>query len=128
MTEPHECRNCENFDISTNKCLQHDTYGYDKNRECLHTDCKDWVQCSGFVPDMQAMIQQASAELNKVTEPVFIFSRHLFTVYLDTLKKHAEMYSKIADIVSSTDSQWDCDVKSAYMEIEKIVKGNLDYE
>ena len=128
QTTSKECKSCENFDLSTNKCLQHDTYGYDENKECLHTDCKDWTQCSGYVPDMQDMLHRISEGLDEVTEPEFIFSRQLFTVFLDTLKKYAEMYSKIADIVDNTDSHWGCDVKSAYMEIEKIVKGNFDHE
>lgn len=119
MSELHECKNCENFDLSTNKCLQHDTPGYDEHKNCMHIDCKDWIQCSGFVPDMQAMIHQAAAGLDKITVPTFIF---------DTFKKYAELYCKIEDIVNNTDSQWDCDVKSAYLEIEKIVKGNSGHE
>lgn len=119
MNEPHECKNCENFDLSTNMCLQHNEIGYDCAEHCLHIGCKDWIQCSGFVPDMQAMIHQATAGLDKITVPTFIF---------DTFKKYAELYCKIEDIVNNTDSQWDCDVKSAYMEIEKIVKGNTDHE
>ena len=103
MTEPHECKNCENFDLSTNMCLQHNEMGYDGDEHCLHIGCKDWVHCSGFVPDMG--------------EPD-----------VDYLRYKADMFDKIADIVSSTDSQWDCDVKSAYMEIEKIVKGNTKHE
>lgn len=100
MTESHECKNCENFDLSTNMCLQHDTYGYDEHRDWLQADCKDWIQCSGFVPDMN--------------EPDDV----------DSLRFKADMFDRIADIVNNTDSQWDCDVKSAYMEIEKLVKGN----
>lgn len=105
MSEIHDCTNCESFDHSTNKCL--------------HIGCKDWTLCPLFVPDMQDMIHQAAAALNKITVPKFIFN---------SFKKYAELYGKIEDIVNSTDSQWDCDVKSAYMEIEKIVKGNTDHE
>ena len=49
--ETHECKSCENFDLSTNVCLQHNEPGYNENKECLHKDCKDWTQCHGFVPD-----------------------------------------------------------------------------
>lgn len=104
QTTSKECKNCENFDLSTNKCLQHDTYGYDEHRDWLQADCQDWVQCSGFVPDM--------SEHDDV----------------DYLRYKADMFNKIADIVNSTDSYWTCDVKAAYIEIEKIVKGNLDHE
>lgn len=50
-TGTHECKSCENFDLSANVCLQHDEPGYNENKECLHKDCKDWTQCHGFVPD-----------------------------------------------------------------------------
>lgn len=33
---------------------------------------------------------------------------------------------KIAKAVYSTDSYWDCDVKSTYMEIEKLIKENIE--
>lgn len=51
VTETPECKNCENFDLSTNVCLQHNELGYNENKECLHKACKDWTQCHGFVPD-----------------------------------------------------------------------------
>ena len=51
-TEAHECKSCENFDLSTNICLQHNEPGYSESKKCLHTNCKDWTQCHGFVPDM----------------------------------------------------------------------------
>ena len=51
-TETHECKSCENFDLSTNVCLQKNEPGYSENKECLHKDCADWIQGHGFVPDI----------------------------------------------------------------------------
>lgn len=48
----HECIDCENFDLSDNTCLQHNKLCYNINKECMHTGCIDWQQCSGFVPPM----------------------------------------------------------------------------
>ena len=77
--------------------------GYDCDKHCLHINCNDWRQCSGFVPDMSE-------------------------VDVDYFQYKADRFDKIVDIVKNTDSFWDCDVKAAYMEIEKIVKGAPDHE
>ena len=100
MTESHECKNCENFDLSTNMCLQHNEMGYDCDEHCLHIGCEDWIQRFEFVPDMREQYD------------------------VEYLRYKADRFDEIVDIVNNTDSQWDSDVKSAYMEIEKIVKGN----
>jgi len=50
--QEHECLDCENFDLSTNICLQHSELGYNDNKECIHTGCSDWVHCHGVVPPM----------------------------------------------------------------------------
>lgn len=115
MTESHECKNCENFDLSTNMCLQHNEMGYDCDKHCLHIGCKDWVQCLGFVPDAD---EDLSIQLTAQSIQNMLDER-----LIRNLKCKAYLFDKITDIINSTDSQWDCDVKSAYMEIEKIVKG-----
>lgn len=115
MSELQECKNCENFDLSTNMCLQHNEMGYDCDEHCLHLGCGDWVHCSGFVQDDDDVTIHLSAQS---------IQNMLDERFIRYLKCKADLFDKIVDIVNNTDSQWDCDSKSAYMEIEKLVKGN----
>lgn len=119
MNEIHECKNCENFDFSTNMCLQHNEMGYDCDEHCLHIGCKDWTQCSGFVPDDD----NVSIPLSALSIQNMLDER-----LMRYLRCKEYWFDKIAEIVNSTDSYWDCDVKSAYLEIEKIVKGTNRHE
>ena len=41
--EEHECKNCENFDISANTCLIDNSKGYNKGTP-LHEDCEKYKE------------------------------------------------------------------------------------